>query len=41
LPDWGPKIDACATIRGYLATLRNKGQALLSALNTVFAGWPL
>ncbi|MBF6607058.1 MAG: IS66 family transposase [Chloroflexi bacterium] len=33
--------DAYATIRGYLATLRKQGQALLAALNTVFAGQPL
>jgi transposase len=32
---------AYATIRGYLATLRKQGQALLSALNAVFAGHPL
>jgi transposase len=30
-----------ATIRGYLATLRKQGHALLAALNTVFAGRPL
>jgi transposase len=33
--------DAYATIRGYLATLRKQGQALLTALTTVFAGQPL
>jgi transposase len=33
--------DAYATIRGYLATLRKQGHALLAALNTVFAGQPL
>lgn len=33
--------DAYATIRGYLATLRKQGQALLAALTTVFAGQPL
>jgi transposase len=32
---------AYATIRGYLATLRKQGQALLAALDTVFAGRPL
>jgi transposase len=32
---------AYATIRGYLATLRKQGQALLTALDTVFAGQPL
>jgi transposase len=32
---------AYATIRGYLATLRKQGHALLAALNTVFAGQPL
>jgi transposase len=37
--DWG--ADACATIRGYLATLRKQGQALLAALQMVFAGQPL
>jgi transposase len=37
--DWG--ADAYATIRGYLATLRKQGQALLAALTTVFAGRPL
>lgn len=35
---WG--AEAYATIRGYLATLRKQGQALLAALNTVFAGQP-
>ena len=33
--------DAYATIRGYLATLRKQGQALLAALTTVFVGQPL
>jgi transposase len=33
--------DAYATSRGYLATLRKQGQALLAALSTVFAGQPL
>jgi transposase len=33
--------DAYATIRGYLATLRKQGHALLAALDTVFAGQPL
>jgi len=33
--------DACACLRGYLATLRKQGQALLAALETVFAGQPL
>jgi transposase len=37
--EWG--ADAYATIRGYLATLRKQGQALLAALDTVFAGHPL
>jgi transposase len=37
--DWG--ADAYATIRGYLATLRKQGQALLAALDTLFAGQPL
>jgi transposase len=32
---------AYATIRSYLATLRQQGQALLAALVTVFAGQPL
>lgn len=36
---WG--ADAYATIRGYLATLRKQGQALLAALDTVFTGQPL
>lgn len=35
---WG--AEAYATIRGYLATLRKQGQALLAALDTVFAGQP-
>ena len=30
-----------ARIRGYLATLRKQGQALLAALETLFAGQPL
>jgi transposase len=33
--------DAFACLRGYLATLRKQGQALLAALETVFAGRPL
>lgn len=33
--------DAFACLRGYLATLRKQGQALLAALQTVFAGQPL
>jgi transposase len=33
--------DAYATIRGYLATLRKQGQALLAALTSVFSGQPL
>jgi transposase len=33
--------DAYATIRGYLATLRKQGQALLAALTMVFTGQPL
>jgi transposase len=33
--------DAFARIRGYLATLRKQGQALLAALETVVAGRPL
>jgi transposase len=37
--DWG--ADAYATIRGYLATLRKQGTALLAALDAVFAGQPL
>jgi transposase len=37
--EWG--ADAYATIRGYLATLRKQGQALLAALDTVFIGQPL
>jgi transposase len=36
---WGS--EAYATIRGYLATLRKQGHALLPALNTAFAGQPL
>jgi len=32
---------AFARIRGYLATMRKQGQALLAALETVFAGRPL
>jgi transposase len=32
---------AFARLRGYLATLRKQGQALLAALETVFAGRPL
>lgn len=34
--EWG--AEAYATIRGYLATLRKQGQALLAALTTVFVG---
>jgi transposase len=37
--EWG--ADAYATIRGYLATLRKQGQALLAALHTAFVGQPL
>jgi transposase len=33
--------DAFACLRGYLATLRKQGQALLAALQTVFTGQPL
>jgi transposase len=33
--------DAFARIRGYLATMRKQGQALLAALETVVAGRPL
>jgi len=33
--------DAFACLRSYLATLRKQGQALLAALQTVFAGQPL
>ena len=33
--------DAFACLRGYLATLRKQGQALLAALETVFVGQPL
>jgi transposase len=33
--------DAFARLRGYLATLRKQGRALLAALETVFAGQPL
>jgi len=33
--------DAFARLRGYVATLRKQGQALLAALETVFAGQPL
>jgi transposase len=36
-----PGAAAYATIRGYLDTLRKQGQALLAALDTVFAGRPL
>jgi len=36
--EWG--AEAYATIRGYLATLRKQGHALLAALHTVFAGQP-
>jgi transposase len=37
--DW--RADAYARIRGYLATLRKQGQALLVALDAVFANQPL
>jgi transposase len=37
--DAGAAAFAC--LRGYLATLRKQGQALLAALETVFAGRPL
>ena len=37
--EWG--AEAYATIRGYLATLRKQGQALLAARHTVFAGQPV
>lgn len=33
--------DAFACLRGYLATLRKQGHALLAALDTVFTGHPL
>lgn len=36
-----PGAEAFARIRGYLATLRKQGQALLAALETVVAGCPL
>jgi transposase len=36
-----PGAVAYARIRGYLATLRKQGRALLAALQTVFAGQPL
>jgi transposase len=36
---WGS--EAYATIRGYLATLRKQGHALLAALTSAFAGQPL
>jgi transposase len=36
-----PGALAYARIRGYLATLRKQGRALLAALETVFAGQPL
>ncbi len=36
-----PGAEAFARIRGYLATLRKQGQALLAALETVVAGRPL
>jgi hypothetical protein len=32
---------AFARIRGYLATLRKQGRALLAALDAIFAGQPL
>lgn len=34
------EAEAFASLRGYLATLRKQGQALLAALETVFAGQP-
>jgi transposase len=33
--------EAFARLRGYLATLRKQGQALLAALEAVFTGQPL
>ena len=36
-----PGAVAYARLRGYLATLRKQGRALLAALETVFAGQPL
>jgi transposase len=36
-----PGARAYARIRGYLATMRKQGRALLAALDTVFAGHPL
>jgi transposase len=36
-----PGAVAYARIRGYLATLRKQGRALLAALETVFAGHPI
>jgi transposase len=36
-----PGAVAYARIRGYLATMRKQGRALLAALETVFAGQPL
>jgi transposase len=36
-----PGADAFARLRSYFATLRKQGQALLPALQTVFAGQPL
>ncbi|MGZ3600811.1 MAG: IS66 family transposase [Ktedonobacterales bacterium] len=36
-----PGADAFARLRSYVATLRKQGQALLPALQTVFAGQPL
>jgi transposase len=36
-----PGAEAFARIRGYLATLRKQGRALLAALDAVFAGQPL
>jgi transposase len=36
-----PGADAFACLRGYLSTLRKQGQALLPALQMVFAGQPL
>ena len=36
-----PGAVAYARIRGYLATMRKQGRALLAALETVFTGHPL
>jgi hypothetical protein len=35
-----PGAEAFACLRGYLATLRKQGLALLAALETVFTGQP-